>query len=181
MLDAPVSGGEIGAIQGTLAIMVGGEEKVFKECMEIFNALGKSIVYVGEIGSGGYVKLVNQIIVALNIATLGEAFSLGVKAGLDPQVIYQAIRGGLAGSQVMETKMPMILQRNYKPGFKIRLHQKDIQNALSTARDLGLPMFLTSFVQQILTSLIQEGKGEEDHSGIVTFFEKISGIQIGSS
>lgn len=181
MLDAPVSGGEIGAIQGTLAIMVGGEEKVFKSCMEIFNALGKSIVYVGPIGSGGYVKLVNQIIVALNIATLGEAFCLGLKAGLDPQVIYQAIRAGLAGSQVMETKIPMILQRNFKPGFKIRLHQKDIQNALSTAKDLGLPMFLTSFVQQVLTSLIQEGKGEEDHSAIVTFFEKISGIQIRST
>ncbi len=181
MLDAPVSGGEIGAIQGTLAIMVGGEEKVFKDCMEIFHALGKSIVYVGEIGSGGYVKLVNQIIVALNIATLGEAFSLGVKAGLNPQVIYQAIRAGLAGSQVMETKIPMVLERNFKPGFKIRLHLKDIQNALATASDLGLPMFLTSFVQQILTSLVQEGKGEEDHSSIVTFFEKISGIQISST
>ncbi len=181
MLDAPVSGGEIGAIRGTLAIMVGGEEKVFKDCMEIFNALGKSIVYVGEIGSGGYVKLVNQIIVALNIATLGEAFSLGVKAGLDPKVIYQAIRAGLAGSQVMETKMPMILQRNFKPGFKIRLHHKDIQNALSTARDLGFPMFLTGFVQQILTSLIQDGRGEDDHSAIVTFFEKVSGIKIGSA
>ncbi len=180
MLDAPVSGGEIGAIQGTLAIMVGGEEKVFKDCLEIFNALGKSIVYVGEIGSGGYVKLVNQVIVALNIAAMGEAFTLGVKAGLDPQVIYQAIRGGLAGSQVLETKMPMILQRNFKPGFKIRLHQKDLQNALSTARDLGLPMFLTSFVQQILTSLIQEGKAEYDHSGIVTFFEKFAEAQIKS-
>lgn len=181
MLDAPVSGGEIGAIQGTLAIMVGGKEHVFEDCLEIFNALGKSIVYVGEVGSGGYVKLVNQVIVALNIATLGEAFSLGVKAGLNPQVIYQAIRAGLAGSQVMETKIPMILERNFKPGFKILLHQKDIQNALSTARDLGLPMFLTSFVHQILTSLIHEGKGEEDHSGIVTFFEKISGVQIRSS
>ncbi|MCJ7785390.1 MAG: NAD(P)-binding domain-containing protein, partial [Desulfobacterales bacterium] len=124
MLDAPVSGGETGAIQGTLAIMVGGEEKVFKDCADILNAVGKNIVRVGGIGAGGFVKLVNQIIVAMNIAAVGEAFTLGAKAGLDPQVIHQAIRGGLAGSQVLETKAPMIFGRNFKPGFKIKLHHK---------------------------------------------------------
>ena len=180
MLDAPVSGGEMGAVQGTLAIMVGGEEKVFNDCMEIFKAVGKNIVHVGGIGAGGYVKLVNQIIVALNIATVGEAFSLGVKAGLDPQVIYQAIRGGLAGSSVLETKAPMIFGRNFKPGFKIRLHQKDLKNALSTAKDLGVPLPLTSLVQQILISLMTDGRGDEDHSALATFFEKMAKVEIKS-
>jgi len=180
MLDAPVSGGEIGAIQGTLAIMVGGEEEVFKDCMEIFKAMGKNIVRVGGIGAGGFVKLVNQIIVALNIAAVGEAFTLGVKAGLDPQVIHQAIRGGLAGSSVLETKGPMIFGRNFKPGFKIRLHQKDLKNALSTAKDLGVPLPLSGLVQQILISLMTDGKGDEDHSALVTFFEKLARVEIKS-
>ena len=178
MLDAPVSGGETGAIQGTLAIMVGGEEKVFEDCLEIFRALGKNIVHVGEIGAGGFVKLVNQIIVALNIAAVGEAFCLGVKAGLNPQVIFQAIRGGLAGSQVLETKISMISGRNFKPGFKVKLHQKDLHNALSTAKDLNVPLPLSSFVQQIFVSLAAEGRGEEDHSALVTFFEKMAGVEI---
>ena len=180
MLDAPVSGGETGAIQGTLAIMVGGEKKVFEGSLEIFRAMGKNTVHVGEIGAGGYVKLVNQIIVALNIASVGEAFCLGVKAGLDPQVIYQAIRGGLAGSQVLETKAPMIFGRNFKPGFKIKLHQKDLQNALSTAKDLGVPLPLSSFVQQIFVSLLTEGRGDEDHSALATFFEKMAKVEIKS-
>lgn len=180
MLDAPVSGGEIGAIQGSLAIMVGGEKRVFEECFEIFQALGKSIVYVGGIGSGGYVKLVNQIIVALNIATLGEAFSLGVKAGIDPKMIFEAIRGGLASSRVLETKVPMIVERNFNPGFKVKLHHKDLHNALTTAKELGVPLPLSSLVQQIFVSLIGEGKGEHDHSALVTFFEKIAGVEIKS-
>ncbi len=180
MLDAPVSGGEVGAIEGTLAIMVGGEEKIFNETMEILRAMGRNIVHVGEIGSGGFVKLVNQIIVALNIAAVGEAFTLGVKAGLDPQVIYQAIRGGLAGSSVLEAKAPMIFGRNFKPGFKIRLHHKDLKNALSTARDLGVPLPLSSFVQQILISLMTDGRGDEDHSALATFFEKLAKVEIKS-
>ena len=180
MLDAPVSGGETGAIQGTLAIMVGGEEKVFKDCVDIFNAVGKNIVRVGGIGAGGFVKLVNQIIVAVNIAAVGEAFTLGAKAGLDPQVIHQAIRGGLAGSSVLETKAPMMFGRNFKPGFKIRLHHKDLQNALSTAKDLGVPLPLSSFIQQVFLSLMTEGRGEEDHSALATFFEKMAKVEIKS-
>jgi 2-hydroxy-3-oxopropionate reductase len=180
MLDAPVSGGETGAIQGTLAIMVGGEEKVFRDCVDIFNAVGKNIVRVGGIGAGGFVKLVNQIIVAVNIAAVGEAFTLGAKAGLDPQVIHQAIRGGLAGSSVLETKAPMMFGRNFKPGFKIRLHHKDLQNALSTAKDLGVPLPLSSFIQQIFLSLMTEGRGEEDHSALATFFEKMARVEIKS-
>lgn len=180
MLDAPVSGGEPGAVQGTLAIMVGGEEEIFKECFKIFEPMGKNIVYVGPIGAGGFTKLVNQIIVALNIATVGEAFTLGVKAGLDPQTIFQAIRGGLAGSTVLEAKAPMMIGRNFKPGFKIKLHHKDLNNALTTARDLGVPLPLTSLVQQILVSLIIDGKGENDHSAIATFFEKLARVEIQS-
>ncbi len=180
MLDAPVSGGETGAIQGTLAIMVGGDEKVFTESMEIFKAIGRNIVHVGRIGAGGFVKLVNQIIVAVNIAAVGEAFTLGAKAGLDPQVIHQAIRGGLAGSSVLETKAPMMFGRNFKPGFKIKLHHKDLQNALSTAKDLGVPLPLSSFIQQIFLSLMTEGKGEEDHSALATFFEKMAQVEIKS-
>jgi 2-hydroxy-3-oxopropionate reductase len=178
MLDAPVSGGETGAVQGTLAIMVGGKKKIFEECIEIFKAMGRNIVYVGAIGAGEYVKLVNQIITALNLASVGEAFSLGVKAGLDPQVIYQAIRGGLAGSQILDAKAPMIFGRNFKPGFKVKLHLKDLNNALSTAKDLGVPLPLSSFVQQIFVSLMAEGRGEEDHSALATFFEKIAGVKI---
>jgi 2-hydroxy-3-oxopropionate reductase len=180
MLDAPVSGGEPGAIQGVLAIMVGGEKAVFEECLEILKAMGKNIVHVGPIGSGGYVKLVNQIIVALNIAAVGEAFALGMKAGLDPQTIYQAIRGGLAGSAVLDAKAPMIFQRNFNPGFKIKLHRKDLHNALSTAQSLGVPLPLSSFVQQILISLMVEGRGEEDHSALATFFEKMARVEIKS-
>jgi 2-hydroxy-3-oxopropionate reductase len=158
--------------------MVGGEEKVFNESMEIFKAMGKNIVHVGGIGSGGFVKLVNQIIVALNIAAVGEAFTLGVKAGLNPQVIHQAIRGGLAGSSVLETKAPMIFGRNFKPGFKIRLHQKDLKNALSTAKALGVPLPLSSLIQQIFISLVADGKGDEDHSALATFFEKMANVEI---
>jgi len=180
MLDAPVSGGEPGAIQGTLAIMVGGEEKTYKECLKVFEPMGKNVVYVGPIGAGGFTKLVNQIIVALNIAAVGEAFTLGVKAGLDPQMIFQAIRGGLAGSTVLETKAPMIIGRNFKPGFKIKLHHKDLNNALSTAKDLKVPLPLTSFVQQILVSLLLDGKEENDHSAIATFFEKMARVEIQS-
>jgi 2-hydroxy-3-oxopropionate reductase len=178
MLDAPVSGGETGAIQGTLAIMVGGEKKVFEDCVEILKTMGKTIVHVGPIGAGGYVKLVNQIIVALNIAAVGEAFTLGAKAGLDPQTVYQAIRGGLAGSAVLDAKAPMIFQRNFKPGFKIRLHQKDLHNALSTAQSLGVPLPLSSFVQQLFVSLMTEGRGEEDHAALATFFEKMARVEM---
>lgn len=178
MLDAPVSGGEPMAVQGTLSIMVGGKEKIFNESLEIFKPMGKNIVHVGEIGAGGFTKLVNQIIVALNISAVGEAFTLGVKAGLDPQTVYQAIRGGLAGSTVLEAKAPMIIGRNFKPGFKIRLHHKDLNNALSTAGDLGVPLPFTSMAQQILVSLMTDGKGENDHSAIATFFEKIAKVEI---
>jgi len=178
MLDAPVSGGEPGAIEGTLAIMVGGKEEVFRRCLEIFKAMGKSIVHLGEVGAGNFAKLVNQIIVALNLEAISEGLVLGVKAGLDPQGLFEAIRGGLAGSKVLEAKAPMIFDGNFKPGFRIRLHHKDLNNALSAAKDLGVAMPVTGLVQQMLVALINDGKGDCDHSAIVTFLEQLSKVEV---
>jgi 2-hydroxy-3-oxopropionate reductase len=178
MLDAPVSGGETGAIQGTLAIMVGGKQEIFFKCLKVLQAMGKSIVRVGDAGAGQVAKLANQIIVALNIAAVSEAFALGVKAGVDPRVMYEAIRGGLAGSRVLDAKIPVILERNFKPGFKVRLHHKDLKNALETARELKVPLPMTALIQQVLCALINEGKGEADHSAIVNFFERLANIEV---
>jgi 2-hydroxy-3-oxopropionate reductase len=177
-LDAPVSGGEPGAIQGTLAIMVGGKEEIFNRCLPILEVMGKSVVRVGDIGAGGFAKLANQIIVALNIVAVSEAFVLGQKAGLDPEKLFQAIRGGMAGSHVMEAKIPMIMDRNFKPGFKIKLHDKDIKNALATAAGLQVPLPLTGLVEQFLSALIVDGKGELDHSAIIQFVEKLAQVEV---
>ena len=177
-LDAPVSGGEPKAIDGTLSIMVGGEEADFNECREILLAMGKSVVRVGGVGSGNITKLANQIIVALNIAAMSEALVLGTKAGVDPVLIYEAVRGGLAGSTVLEAKAMRVIEGNFEPGFKIDLHLKDLANAMDTARELGVPLFLTSQVTEILKSLKADGKGQKDHSAILNFYEKLAGIEV---
>lgn len=177
-LDAPVSGGEIGAIEGKLAIMVGGKQTVFDSCLDIFHILGKSVVRVGEVGAGGFAKLANQIIVALNIAAVSEAFVLGQKAGLNPARLFEAIRGGLAGSHVMDAKIPPIMDRQFKPGFKIELHEKDIKNALKTAVGLDVPLPLTGLIEAILSSLVSDGKGTLDHSAIIQFTEKLAHIEV---
>jgi len=174
MLDAPVSGGEPKAIDGTLSIMVGGKQEIFDRCKEILACMGKSVVRCGDIGAGNTTKLANQIIVALNIAAVSEALVLGAKAGVDPEIIYQAIRGGLAGSTVLDAKAPMILAGNFKPGFKIDLHIKDLNNALETAKEVGVPLFLTSQVMEIMQALKIDGKGQNDHGGIVQFYEKLA-------
>jgi len=178
MLDAPVSGGEPGAIAGTLAIMVGGKQDVFDRCLPILDVMGRSVVRVGDVGAGNFVKLANQIIVAANIEAIGEAFVLAQKAGIDPELAFQAIRGGLAGSNALEAKAPMIMKRNFNPGFRIRLHQKDLHNALLTAKDLGVPLPVTSLVQQMLGALINRDRGEFDHSAIVNFVEDLANVQI---
>ena len=178
MLDAPVSGGEPGAVAGTLAIMVGGKQEVFDRCLPILDVMGRSVVRVGEVGAGNTVKLANQIIVAANIAAIGEAFVLSQKAGIDPELVFQAIRGGLAGSNAMEAKVPMILEGNFNPGFRIRLHQKDLHNALLTGKDLGVPLPVTSLVQQMLGALMVRDRGENDHSAIVTFIEDMANTQV---
>jgi 2-hydroxy-3-oxopropionate reductase len=176
-VDAPVSGGEPKAIDGTLAIMVGGKPAVFERVKPILEKLGSSVTLTGPIGAGNVTKLANQIMVACNIAAMGEALVLATRAGLDPEVVFNAVKGGLAGSTVLNAKAPMVIARNFKPGFRIRLHQKDLRNALLAAESLKVPLPLTSVVQQMLMTLMNEGKGDLDHSAIVNFIEDMAGVE----
>jgi 2-hydroxy-3-oxopropionate reductase len=178
MIDAPVSGGEPKAIDGTLSIMVGGKEEIFNKCKDILSKMGTSVVLCGEIGAGNTTKLANQIIVALNIAAMSEALVLGTKAGVDPEAIYKAIRGGLAGSTVLDAKAPMVMAGNFKPGFRIDLHIKDLANAIDTGHEVGVPLPLTTQVMEILQALKVDGKGQNDHSGIVQFYEKLAQVEV---
>ena len=180
-LDAPVSGGEPGAVSGTLAIMVGGKQDVFDAHVGLLEAMGSSIVLCGDYGAGNTTKLANQIIVAANIEAVGEALTLAKKAGLDPAVVFEAIKGGLAGSNVLNTKGPMMIDGNFDPGFRIVLHHKDLNNALLTGKDLGVGLPVTSLVQQMLVSLINDGKGNADHSAIANFIEDMAGVTISGS
>ena len=177
-LDAPVSGGEPGAIAGQLAIMVGGKREAFDHCEPIFQAVGKSYVLCGGYGAGNTTKLANQIIVAANIEAVGEALVLVRKAGLDPNDVIEAIRGGLAGSNVLNAKAPMMIAGNFDPGFRIRLHQKDLNNALLTGKELGVPLPVTALVQQMIGALVVGGKGDRDHSAIATFIEDMAATKI---
>jgi 2-hydroxy-3-oxopropionate reductase len=177
-LDAPVSGGEPGAIAGTLAIMVGGAPEVFEKAVPVLKAMGASITLTGPVGAGNVTKLANQIMVACNIAAMGEALVLATKAGLDPEVVFNAVKGGLAGSNVLNAKAPMVIARNFKPGFRIRLHQKDLRNALLAAESMKVGLPVTSLVQQMLMALMTDGKGDYDHSGIVTFVEKMAQVEV---
>jgi 2-hydroxy-3-oxopropionate reductase len=178
MLDAPVSGGEPKAIEGKLAIMVGGPPEAVEEVRPILAVLGASVTHVGEIGSGNIAKLANQIIVALNIAAMSEAMVLATKAGVSPEKVYQAIRGGLAGSAVLDAKMPLVLKGRFKPGFRIELHIKDLLNALDTAHAIGVPLPLSSAVAEILMALKVDGKGGDDHGGIIQFYERLAGTEV---
>ncbi|MBA30256.1 MAG: 2-hydroxy-3-oxopropionate reductase [Dehalococcoidia bacterium] len=177
-IDAPVSGGEPGAIEGTLAIMVGGNSSSFERAKPVFEILGSSSVLCGDIGAGNFTKLANQIIVGANIHALSEALVLTTKAGLDPETVFNAIKGGLAGSNVMNTKAPMMFNRNFDPGFRIELHLKDITNAMQTANELNIPLQVTANLHQVLTSLVLHGKGKLDHSGILQFVEDQSNIEV---
>jgi 2-hydroxy-3-oxopropionate reductase len=181
MLDAPVSGGEPKAVQGTLAIMVGGKAEVFEKVKPTLLQMGSSAVLCGGVGSGNVTKLANQIIVALNIAAMSEALVLAAKAGVDPGLVYQAIRGGLAGSTVLDAKAPMVLAGNYKPGFRIELHIKDLQNALDTAHALGVPVPLTGQIMEIMQALRVDGKQKDDHGGVIQFYEKLAGQLVRSA
>ena len=178
VLDAPVSGGEPKAVEGTLAIMVGGPAETFEEVRDILSVMGASVTRVGEIGSGNTTKLANQIIVALNIAAMSEAMVLATKAGVDPENVFKAIRGGLAGSTVLDAKMPLALKGNFKPGFRIELHIKDLANALDTAHELGVPVPLSSVVMEVLQALKVDGKGADDHGGIIQFYEKLAHVEV---
>lgn len=177
-LDAPVSGGEPGAVAGTLAIMVGGKPEVFEKAVPVLKAMGATVTLTGPVGAGNVTKLANQIMVACNIAAMGEALVLATKAGLDPEVVFNAVKGGLAGSNVLNAKAPMVISRNFKPGFRIRLHQKDLRNALLAAESMKVGLPITSLVQQMLMALMNDGKGDFDHSGIVTFIEKMAQAEV---
>lgn len=177
-LDAPVSGGETGAIDGTLAVMVGGKKDIFDANFDIMSAMSGSIVLCGPYGAGNTTKLANQIIVAGNIAALAEAMVLARKSGIDPQVVFDAIKGGLAGSTVMNTKGPMMIEGNFDPGFRVVLHQKDLHNAILTGKEVGVPLLVTSLCQQIIGSLMNDGKGNLDHSAIANFMEDMAGVTI---
>ena len=177
-VDAPVSGGEPKAIDGTLAFMAGGEEKDFEAVKPYMDIMGSSALLIGPSGSGSITKLTNQVIVNMTIATISEAFVLAAKAGADPEKVYQAIRGGLAGSTVLDAKMPMILERNFKPGGKISINHKDIKNVLSTAHDIDFPAPLTAQLFEILQALKVGGHMNDDHCGIVQYFEQLAGVQV---
>ena len=170
-LDAPVSGGEPKAVDGSLAIMVGGKADVFEKVRPILATMGSTVTLTGPVGAGNVTKLANQIMVACNIAAMGEALVLATKAGLDPEVVFNAVKGGLAGSTVLNAKAPMVIGRNFKPGFRIKLHQKDLRNALLAAESMKVPLPLTSMVQGMLMALMNEGKGDLDHSAIVNYIE----------
>jgi 2-hydroxy-3-oxopropionate reductase len=173
-LDAPVSGGEPKAIDGTLAIMVGGDAETFEQVNPLLKLMGSSVTLTGGVGAGNVTKLANQIIVACNIAAMSEALVLADRCGVDAEVVFNAIKGGLAGSTVLNAKAPMVIARNFKPGFRIRLHQKDLRNALLTAESKKVALPLTSLVQQMLIALMNQGSGDLDHSAIVTFIEEMA-------
>ncbi len=178
MLDAPVSGGQPKAINATLSVMVGGKQEVFDRCVPVFKTMAASVVRVGNIGAGNVTKLANQVVVALNIAALSEAMVLAAKAGVEPDLVFQAIRGGLAGSTVMEAKAPLMLDRKFNPGFRINLHIKDLANALDTSHEVGAPLPLTASVMEILQTLKHDGCGDSDHGAIVRYFEKLARIEL---
>lgn len=177
-IDAPVSGGEPGAFAGTLAIMAGGDEKDFNALKEYFDILGSSALLIGESGSGSVTKLANQVIVNNTIAVVSEAFVLAVKAGADPVKVYEAIRGGLAGSAVLDAKIPMIVERNFKPGGPIRINHKDIKNVVNTAHAIDVPIPYTAQLYEILQTLKVHGHMGDDHGGIVQYFEELADVKV---
>lgn len=179
LLDSPVSGGEPKAIDGSLSIMVGGNKEAFDKVYDILMVMGGSAVYCGSIGAGNTTKLANQVVVALNIAAVSEAFMLATKAGVDPHLVFDAIKGGLAGSTVMNAKAPMIMDQNFKPGFRIDLHIKDLNNALETGHGVGAPLPLTAAVMEMLQTLKADGCGSDDHSAIAKYYQKLTGEVIG--
>ena len=178
MLDAPVSGGEPKAIDGTLSFMVGGKPEVFERVRPVLEAMGSSVVLCGEVGAGNVTKLCNQAVVAINIAAVSEALMLGKKAGVNPESIYQAIRGGLAGSVVMDAKAPMIMDRNFAPGFRVDLHIKDLNNVFDAAKSVDSPMPLTAQVFEMMKILQGDGHGHDDHSALALVYEKMTGTEI---
>ena len=178
MLDAPVSGGEPKAIDGTLSVMVGGNKAVFDKCLPVLKTMAASVVLTGEIGAGNVTKLANQIIVALNIAAMSEALVLATKTGVEPDLVYQAIRGGLAGSTVLDAKAPLVMDRKFNPGFRIDLHIKDLQNVLDTAHETGTPLPLSAAVMEMMQAMRVDGMGGLDHGALIRHYEKLAKIEV---
>ncbi len=178
MLDAPVSGGEPKAIDGTLSVMAGGEREIFDRYEELLHAMGSSVVYCGDLGSGNVAKLANQIIVAVNIGAVAEALTFAKKAGADPHVVYEAIKGGLAGSAVLDAKAPMMMDGNFTPGFRIDLHVKDLTNAICAAHAVSSPVPLAGQLMEMMQALKADGCGKEDHSSLIKFYEKIADVTL---
>src|SRR5947209_5719640 len=181
MLDAPVSGGDKGAIAGTLSIMVGGDEATFQRCLPIFQALGKTIVHVGESGAGQIVKACNQIVVALTIEAVSEALVLGSKAGVNPAKILQVLGGGLAANRVMELRGANMLAHDFTPGGRIRFHHKDLGFVLETARKYGVSLPVTALVDQMFATLEATGRGDLDHTALLTYLEDLAHHRIGQT
>jgi 2-hydroxy-3-oxopropionate reductase len=177
MVDAPVSGGEKGAIDATLSIMAGGKPEDFERALPVFNALGKTITHMGPLGAGGFTKLANQIIVAINLTAIGEALVFGTKAGVDPQKMVRALGGGLAGSKCLDQKSEKILTGDFAPGFKVDLHFKDLNLIQDAARSIGVPIPTAAFVEQLFAALRVHGRGGLDHSSVVTIFEDLAGVK----
>jgi len=177
-LDAPVSGGEPKAIEGTLSVMVGGQQAVFDKCFPVLKAMAGSVVLAGDIGAGNVTKLANQIIVAINIAAMSEALVLASKAGVEPELVYQAIRGGLAGSTVLDAKAPLVMDRKFDPGFRINLHIKDLNNVLETSHEIGVPLPLTSAVMEMMQALKVDGLGDADHGSLIRYYEKMAKVEV---
>lgn len=178
MLDAPVSGGEPKAIDATLSVMVGGNKPVFDRCFDIMKTMAGSVVHTGDIGAGNVTKLANQVIVALNIAAMSEALVLATKAGVNPDLVFQAIRGGLAGSTVLDAKAPMVMDRNFKPGFRIDLHIKDLANALDTSHSVGAQLPLTAAVMEMMQALKADDMGTSDHCALARYYEKLAKVEV---
>jgi 2-hydroxy-3-oxopropionate reductase len=178
MLDAPVSGGEAGAIGATLSIMIGGKSSAVDKAMPIFQTLGKNIVHVGAAGAGQVTKAANQMVVGTTIAIVGEALVLAAKAGVDPAKVRQALLGGFAQSKVLEAHGQKMLERNFKPGFRIRLHEKDMKIALAAGSEYGVPLMVASQVSQIMTAMKSMGNGELDHAAIVKFVEELAKMEL---
>jgi 2-hydroxy-3-oxopropionate reductase len=178
MLDAPVSGGEAGAIGATLSIMIGGKASAVERGMPIFQALGKNIVHVGDAGAGQVTKAANQMVVGTTIAIVSEALVLAAKAGVDPAKVRQALLGGFAQSKILEAHGQKMLDRNFKPGFRIRLHEKDMKIALAAGSEYGVPLMVSSQVAQMMTAMKSMGNGDLDHSGLVKFVEELAKTEL---
>ena len=175
MLDAPVSGGQPKAVDGTLAFMVGGKQETFDKFKDVLAAMGSSVVLSGNVGAGNVTKLCNQTIVAVNIAVLAEALQMGQMCGVEPQKIFEAIKGGLAGSTVMNAKAPMMMDQNFQPGFRIDLHIKDLNNVVDAAKAVDAPIPLTQSVLEMMKILHKDGDGVCDHSALLKYYQKLTG------